>query len=128
MYPDQFKVNEAWIAAKLFNSSFIVMEGLYDIYVLLDAGSAYLFGYILAKAIDNAPNNKDVAELFQKAYLTKNQWPEKLIVPENFTAAAVFKEHAEKNNLIYTEVPLSDLSPIIGPMEEYLHEKFSQPD
>lgn len=115
---DQFRVNEAWVAITVNDSFLYVKDEPYDIYVLLDAASTYVFGHLLARTVEGAPDTKDVAELFAEAYLAKHQWAEKLIVPEGFSAADVFKEQAEANGLACVEVPPSDLLPIVGPVKE----------
>ena len=116
--PDQFRVNEVWIAIRINETFLFVQDEPYDIYVLMDAASAYVFGHVLSRVVDEAPHEKDVETLFRKAWGAKSQWPEKLIVPENFLAENVFRMQADKNALSFETVPLSDLSPIVGPLKE----------
>ncbi len=114
--PDQFRVNEAWIAVRINEEFLFVKDEPYDIYVLMDAASAYVFGHVLSRVVDEAPNEKDVKALFRKAWKVKNQWAEKLIITENSTAHDVFRKQAAKNGLSIKVVPLSDLEPIVGPL------------
>lgn len=124
LIPDQFRVNEAWIAVRV-NESFLFVKGEpYDIYVLMDAASCYVLGHVLSKVTDQAPHEKDVESLFKKAWEAKNQWAEKLILTENSTAEDVFKKQAEKNGLSVRIVPLSDLEPIVGPLKESFESYF----
>ena len=116
--PDQFSVNEAWIAVRINEEFMFVKDEPYDIYVLMDAASAYVLGHIVSKVVDEAPQEKDVKALFEKAWAMKNQWAEKLIVPENSIAKNVFRGQAEQNGLSVETVPLSDLDPIVGPLKE----------
>jgi hypothetical protein len=116
--PDQFRVNEAWVAITVNDAFIYVKDEPHDIYVLLDAASTYVFGHVLARAVDEAPDAKEVEALFRKAWSEKRQWAKKLIIPTGFTAAHVFREQAEKNGLACTEVPLGDLVPIVGPLKE----------
>ena len=116
--PDQFRVNEVWIAVRVNEAFLFVKDEPYDIYVLIDAGSAYVLGHILSRAVDEVPHEKDIEALFKKAWESKNQWPEQLIVTENSTAENVFRTQAEKNGLSVKIVPLSELDPIVGPLKE----------
>ena len=116
--PDQFRVNEVWIAVRVNEAFLFVKDEPYDIYVLIDAGSTYVFGHVLSLAVDEAPNEKDIEALFKKAWESKNQWAEQLIITESSTAENVFRTQAEKNGLSVTIVPLSELEPIVGPLKE----------
>ena len=116
--PDQFRVNEAWIAIRANDSFLFVKDEPYDVYVLMDAASAYVFGPVLARVVDESPDEKDVENLFKKAWMAKRQWPLKIIIPEDFSAKQIFKMQAERNGLAFEIVSLSDLSPVIGPLKE----------
>jgi hypothetical protein len=122
--PDQFRVNEVWIAFRVNESFIFVQDEPYDIYVLIDAASTYAFGHVPVKVTDEIPQEKDVDTLFQKAWAMKRQWPMKLIIPENDLAESVFRAHAEKNHLSFETVPLSDLSPIVDPIKELFASNF----
>jgi hypothetical protein len=116
--PDQFRVNESWIALRVNEEFLFVKDEPYDIYVLMDAASAYVLGYVLSPVVDEAPHEKDVAALFRKAWETKSQWAKELIITENSTAARVFKTQAEENGLSVKIIPLSKLEPIVGPLRQ----------
>jgi hypothetical protein len=122
--PDQFTVNEAWIAFRVNEEFLFVKDEPYDIYMLLDAASAYVLGHVLSRVVDESPHDNDVAALFKEAWGAKKQWAEKLIVPENSIAENVFRTQAEKNGLSIEIVPLSDLEPIIGPLKELFASDF----
>jgi len=115
---DQFRVNEAWIAIRINELFLFVWDEPYDIYVLTDAASTYVFGHVLSKMVDEAPQEGDVEALFREAWGAKRQWPEKLIMPEHSLAENVFRTLAEKNGFTFSTVPLSDLSPIVDPLKE----------
>ena len=124
--PDQFSVNEAWIAVRINEEFMIVKDEPYDIYVLMDAASAYVFGNVLSKVVDEAPQEKDVEALFREAWAAKKEWAKKLIVPENSIAENVFRRQAEQNGLSVETVPLSDLDPIVGPLKELFASDFTK--
>ena len=114
--PDQFRVNEVWIAIRINESFCFVQDEPYDIYVLMDAASTYVFGQVLSKVVDEVPHEKDVETLFKKAWAAKRQWPKRIIVPANDIAENVFRMQAEKNGLFFETIPLSELTPIVGPL------------
>jgi hypothetical protein len=122
--PNQFRVNEVWIAFRVNESFMFVQDEPYDIYVLMDAASAYAFGHVLARVTDEIPKEKDVDALFQEAWGAKRQWPRKLILAEDDPAKIIFRMQAEKNGLSFETVPLSDLSPIVEPMKELFASEF----
>jgi hypothetical protein len=124
LYPDQFRVNEAWIALRVKEAFLFVKDEPYDIYVLMDAASCYVLGHALSRVTDEAPNEKDVENLFQNGWTAKRQWAEKLMLTENSIAADVFRKQAEKNGLSVIMVPLSDLEPIVGSLKELFASDF----
>lgn len=120
LHPNQFEVNEAWIAFKVNgDESFItVADEPYDMYVLMDAASTYVLGHIISRTADGTPQEKEVEDIFNKAWQTKKQWPKKFIITENSTADKTFRKQAEKNGLPTEYVPLSDLESIVSPLKE----------
>ena len=124
LMPDQFKVNEAWIGVRVNEEFMFVKDEPYDIYVLVDAASAYVLGFTLSRVVDEAPQEKDVEALFEKAWAAKNQWAERLIVPEDSTAEKILRTKAEEKGLHVQTVPLADLEPIVGPLKELFASDF----
>jgi hypothetical protein len=116
--PDQFRVNEAWIAARINEEFLFVQDDPYDIYVLMDAASCYVLGHVLSRVFDEAPQEEDVKELFQTAFQAKNQWADILILTGNSPADDVFKKQGEQKGLSIKTVNPSDLEPILGPLKE----------
>lgn len=123
--PDQFRVNEAWIAIRVNEGFLFVKDEPYDIYVLIDAASAYVLGHVLSRVVDEAPHERDVEALFKKAWEAKNQWAEQLIVTENSKAEGVFRTQAERIGVSVKIVPLSELEPIVGPLKESFASDFT---
>ncbi len=116
--PDQFEVNDAWIAFRINDEFVFVQEDPYDIFVLMDAASTYVLGFVFSKVVEEAPSVDEVEDLFKKAWETKQQWPKKLIVTDESAASNVFIQEAKKNGIPVDVVPISDLSPIIEPVKE----------
>lgn len=115
--PEQFRVNEAWIAVKI-NEGFIFVENEpYDIYVLLDAASCYVFGHVMSKVVNEIPQEKDVEELFIVAFQAKQQWAETLITVEGSPSNSLFKKLAEQEGLSVKTISAVELGPILGPLK-----------
>ncbi len=124
LMPDQFRVNEAWIAVRINEEFLFVGDEPYDIYVLMDAASAYVLGHVLSKVVDEAPQEKDIEDLFQTAWASKNEWAERLIVPEDSVAEKAFRKIAEDRGLDVETVALSDLEAIVGDLKELFASDF----
>ena len=122
--PDQFQVNEAWIAVRVNEEFLLVQDEPYDIYVLLDAASCYVFGHVLSRVVDEAPQEDDVKDLFQTAFKAKNQWAVTLILTGNSPAADAFRTEAKKNGLAEKIIAESDLGPILDPLKESFASSF----
>lgn len=116
--PSDFEVNEAWIAFRVNDSFLLVNNEPYDVYILMDAASTYVFGHVLSKTVDGSPNERDVAALLREAWSAKHQWAKQLIVPEGSLAEGVFRNQAEKNGLAFSAVPLTELLAIVAPVKE----------
>ncbi len=116
--PDQFRVNEAWIAVRVNEEFLLVQDEPYDIYVLMDAASCYVMGYVLSRVVDETPLEKDVKELFQTAFEAKNQWADMLIVTEDSPADDAFRKEAEQNGIDVKRINESDLETILGPLKK----------
>jgi len=116
--PDQFEVNDAWIAVRINEDFLFVKEDPYDMFVLMDAASTYVLGFVFSRVVDEAPTEKDVEDLFKKAWGAKRQWAKRIIVTDDSIASNVFIKEAEKNGIPFDIVLLSDLSPIIEPLKE----------
>lgn len=116
--PNQFRVNEAWIAVRVNEEVLFVQDEAYYVYVLMDAASCYVFGHVLSHVVNEVPQGVDVKELFQTAFQAKNQWAYFLILTGNSQTDDVFMKEAEKNGLSVKIMNESDLEPILGPLKE----------
>lgn len=106
-----------WIAIRINDTFLNINDEPYDVYVLMNAMTAFVYGHVLAKA-DKPPVESDVVGLFQKAHEVDGKWPDKLIIPDSSKAREIFKSVANKYTLSLEAIPLSRLSPIIKPLTE----------
>ena len=114
---DQFQENDVWIACRVNESFLFVKSEPYDVYVLMDAGTGQVFGFALAKVVDESPETDDVENLFRTAYKVKNRFPEKIMMAENDPAEKVFRERSEKNGIEFVTAPQSELDPLTEKMK-----------
>ena len=122
--PDQFEVNEAWITIRVNEEFIFVKDDPYDIFVLMDAASAYVFGFVLSSVVDESLDQEEVANLFRQAWGTKQEWAGTLIVSDEINAGNVFISEGEKNGLEIRRVPASSLNSIVGPLKESFLQRF----
>ena len=117
---EQFEPNEVWIAFRINESFMFVQDEPYNVYMLMDAASTYVFGHVQVRVTDefSEDDEMEVDDLFQEAWGAKREWPKKLIIPEGESAHDIFRMQAEKNELSFETVPLSDLSSIVEPVKE----------
>ncbi len=85
--PDQFQANEAWIAIRVNEEFILVEDEPCDIFVLLDAASEYVFGFVLSRVVDESPDEKEVEDLFRKAWEVRHEWARKLIIVDESSTA-----------------------------------------
>lgn len=124
--PDQFDVNEAWIAIRVNEGFIFVKDDPYDIFMLLDAASAYVLGFVLSSVVDESPDAKEVEKLFKEAWEVKHQWARKLIVADDSIANDVFISEAKKHGFEIEIVETSCLAPIVGPLKEVFCKGFME--
>lgn len=82
LHPNQFEVNEAWIAFQL-NSSAVLTEqgGPFNCVALMDAASCFIFHMIMVSAEKAEPSKMEVRRLLKKGWEAKRQHPKTLFVP-----------------------------------------------
>jgi hypothetical protein len=115
---NQFAVNEAWLVVKVNDFPLLVGEDAYDMYVIMDVASTYVFGHVLSNAADDAPPEEDVQALFMKAWAAKRQWPKRLMLTGNTPVERVFRLVAENNGIAIESVSLSSVSALVRPVKK----------
>lgn len=67
-----------WIPIRINKGFLFVKNDSYDMVMPLDAAGAYVLAFVFSKVIEEAPNEKNVEDLFKKAWAAKRQWAKKL--------------------------------------------------
>jgi hypothetical protein len=114
LHPDQFSVNEAWIAFQL-NGRPIHTEADGDLncLALMDAASCFILSSTLFPARNVQPSKADVRSLLKQASAHKKALPKRLLLPIG-QFAAVLAAEAERQGIGVVRVPDRQLLVFVG--------------
>jgi hypothetical protein len=114
LHPNQFTVNEAWIAFKV-NASPIRTErdGDFNLIALMDAASCFLLGSTLVPVEAAEPSKVAVRTLLKEAKAHKRQLPKTLFVPED-QFSRILPAEAARQGIAVVRVPEERLLVFIG--------------
>ncbi len=128
LHPNQFQVNEAWIAFKLNDRPIPTeQDGDFDFIALMDAASCFILSSVSVPAHVDEPTELESRRLLQQGQERKQQLPKTLLVPSGqpaqFLAAAARRKgievvHVEENQLLI----------FIGEAREGFRERFGSGD
>ncbi|OQW64411.1 MAG: hypothetical protein BVN28_03130 [Nitrospira sp. ST-bin4] len=124
LHPNQFQVNEAWIAFKLNDRPIRTeQDGDFDFIALMDAASCFILSSVSVPAHVDEPTELESRRLLQQGQERKKQLPKTLLVPSGqpaqFLAAA-----ARRKGIEVVHVEESQLLPFIGEAREGFRERF----
>ncbi len=127
IHPRNFKVNQAWLSTRV-NDTFLYVAGEpYDMYILVDVASCYVFGFVFAKtAGDEGPDINEIDKMFNNAYSTKGQFPIEFYVEDDFSPKKEFKEICHKYDIVFKVFPKNSLSLIVDEIKESFEEHFDK--
>ena len=123
-HPNQFQVNEAWIAFKL-NEAPVRTEsdGDFNLIALMDAASCFILSTTLVPAIAPEPSEMEVKRLLREGQAHKQQLPKTLFVP-NDQPAKLLTTEAERQGITVIRVPEDRLLPFVGEARDGFKERF----
>lgn len=126
LHPNQFTVNDAWIAFRL-NDAPIVTErdGDFDSLALMDVASCYILGMDMYPAGATGPSAQASRRLLQSGHGHVGTWPRKLFVVEGQVPDALWQEAARLNIEVVT-VPEDDLLVFIGEARDGFKQRFGR--
>ena len=124
LHPNQFQVNEAWIAFKL-NDVPIVTEsdGDFNLVALMDAASCFIVSSALVSLSVAEPSQMEARRLLKEGQAHKQQLPKTLFVPDDQPAKLLTVE-AERQGITVVRVPEDQLLPFVGEAREGFKERF----
>ncbi|MDA3870505.1 MAG: hypothetical protein PF589_11350 [Gammaproteobacteria bacterium] len=114
LHPDEFKINEAWIAFRL-NEVPVTTEadGDFNVIALMDAASCFILSSEFVPATSSEPSQLEAKRLIKNAKSHKQQLPKTLYIPEN-QAADILCMEAERYGIAVNRVPEKQLLVMIG--------------
>lgn len=120
--PDQFQVNEAWIAFQLNDIPiFTEADGDFDVIALMDAASGYVLGTEFVPVESAEPSQLECKRLLKSGRSQKKQFPKTLYIPSN-QVADILGIEAERYGIMVVRVPEEQLQVFIGEAREGFQE------
>ena len=124
LHPNEFQVNEAWIAFKLNDQPIHTeQDGDFDFLALMDAASCFILGFATIPATRDEPTQLDSKRLLQQGHAHKQQWPQTLFVPTEQPAQFLAAE-AERLGIGVVRVAEDQLLLFIGEAREGFRDRF----
>jgi hypothetical protein len=124
LHPNQFEVNEAWIAFRLNNAPIQTeRDGDFNCIALMDAASCFILSSKFIPATAAEPTRAQFRRLLKDAKRHKQQLPRTLFVPREYVADRVTLE-ATQQSIEVVRVPESELLIFIGEAREGFAERF----
>jgi hypothetical protein len=114
LHPNQFHVNEAWIAFQL-NEAPIETEqdGSLNCIALMDAASCFILGTTLIPTKEPEPSVFELKRLISTSSEHKNELPAKILVPEG-QFQKILPTEAKRRGIAVVPVKESELEVFIG--------------
>lgn len=124
LHPNQFKVNEAWIAFQLNDEPIRTeRDGDFNFLALMDAASCFILSSTPVAATQAEPTQLEAKRLLEEGQAHKKYWPKTLFVPANQAAQFLVTE-AERLGIDVVRVAAEQLLPFIGEAQEGCRERF----
>lgn len=126
LHPNQFTVNEAWIAFQLNDAPLVTeRDGDLDCLALMDAASCYILGMEMYAARATGPSAHESRRLLQQGQGREGTLPQKLFIAEGSVAGAMYQE-ATRLNIEVVTVPEDELCVFIGEAREGFKKRFGR--
>jgi hypothetical protein len=125
LHPNQFHVNEAWIAFKLNDAPMTTRsDGDFNFIALMDAASCFILSSALVPASAAEPSKMEAKRLLKEGQAHKQQVPKTLFIPSDQPASLLTVE-AERQGITVVRVPEDQLLLFITDAREGFRESFS---
>jgi hypothetical protein len=124
LHPNQFEVNEAWIAFKLNDAPIRTdMEGDFNLMALMDAASCFILGTSPVPVRVAEMTKMEARRLLKQGKAHKQQLPRTLFVPTTQPAQHLAFE-AERIEITVVRIAEDQLLLFIGEAREAFQERF----
>jgi hypothetical protein len=125
LHPNQFQVNEAWIAFKLNDAPIsTAVDGDFNLIALMDAASCFILSSALVPASAAEPSKLDARRLLKEGRAHNQQLPKTLFIPRHQPASLLTVE-AERRGISVVRVEDDQLLMFIGEARQGFRERFS---
>ncbi len=124
LHPNQFQVNEAWIAFKLNDAPIPAgSDGDFNFIALMDAASCFILSSAFVPASAAEPSKMEAKRLLKQGKAHKQQLPKTLFIPSD-QPANVLTVEAERQGITVVRVPEDQLLVFVGEAREGFKERF----
>jgi hypothetical protein len=114
LHPNQFQVNEAWIAFQLNDEPIHTeQDGSFNCVALMDAASCLILGSELVPLDESEPSQSNARRLLKEGWKHKRELPTTLFVPRDQFQSALPAE-AKSQGISVVSVLESELLVFIG--------------
>jgi len=128
LHPNQFQVNEAWIAFKLNDAPIRTeQDGSFNCIGLMDAASCFILGSAFVPADESEPSKLEARRLLKTGWAHKKTFPRTLLVPTGQFQTNLLTE-AERQRITVVPVHESQLLVFIGEARQGFRERFQGGD
>ena len=111
LHPNQFEVNEAWIAFQLNETPIqTARDGAFNCVCLMDAASCFILGNAFVPVHESEPSIVEVQRLFRTAWDHKQEFPSKLFTPVGQFQTNL-PEESERQGIEVVRMPEGQLLP-----------------
>ena len=118
LHPNQFQVNEAWIAFQLNEIPIDAgKDGRFNCICLMDAASCYILGTEPISASEAEPSQKQARDMLTAAWAKKGEFPQRLFIPTG-RFEGTLKAEAERLGMAVVSTPDDQLLVFIGEARE----------
>ena len=125
LHPNQFQVNEAWLAFKLNDEPVRTQaDGDFNLIALMDAASCFILSTAFVPAKDAEPSKVKVRELLKKGKSHKQELPKTLFVPSG-QFESILPAEAQRQGIVVVRVTEDQLMLFIADARKGFREKFS---
>ena len=128
MQPSQFAVNQCWLIVKANDSPVHTGEGPFDVYVLQDAASMYIFGNLFVPFGGGTAAEKEVNSLLQDGWRKKREWPQTILLSDSLPFRSSLAVVAKRNRISVQVVPESALAFYTSDVQAGFREYFGPED
>ena len=126
--PNQFQVNEAWIAFQLNDEPIRTeQDGSFDVVCLMDAASCFILGNAFVPTGESEPSEFDARRFLKAGWAHKKQFPTTLFLPRGQFQSTLPAE-AKRQNISVVSVPESQLMVFIGEARQGFREHLQRKD